>query len=397
MKLFPNGQQAIAYLYLAQLIIPAAFLFTFPIAKGLVGAGLLITFAAVYIRSYKLDLTRAVLFYAGAELLLIIIMAFALNPMYLWLFYYPVALISYRLMGKRFWLVFGLSSLVIILAALVSSTIVAHMPIYEPTSYILYGALGILSMVFGIRVQRKNALTNAQLAEANQQIERLTKVAERERISRDLHDIMGHELSMISLKSQLADRLIEREPLRARQEVRDIEQAARRALSRVRDYIQDVRQAKLEEEWHDAAKFLTTAGIELQTVGNPNDFSIRPVINQCLAMALRESATNIYRHSLAQRAIFGICSRGTDIFLVLADDGVGMSKERLSGSLDQGRHGITGLRSRMAAVDGTLSIWSNGHLFGTSKPTPAIDVPWSKGLVLQFQVPNQLEGRSANR
>src|SRR6516162_6707025 len=102
---------------------------------------------------------------------------------------------------------------------------------------------------------------NQKLRKANEEIENLAKVAERERIARDLHDVLGHTLSVITLKSELAGKLIGRDPERAGKEIREVEEISRQALSDVRDAIRGYRSKGLVAELAQAKSTLETAGL----------------------------------------------------------------------------------------------------------------------------------------
>src|ERR1039458_73541 len=105
---------------------------------------------------------------------------------------------------------------------------------------------------------------NCELRKANEEIENLAKVAERERIARDLHDVLGNTLSVITLKSELAGKLIERDPERAGKEIREVEQISRQALTDVRDAIRGYRSKGLVAELAQAKTTLETAGLAVQ-------------------------------------------------------------------------------------------------------------------------------------
>ena len=105
---------------------------------------------------------------------------------------------------------------------------------------------------------------NHKLRKANEEIEHLATVAERERIARDLHDVLGHTLSVITLKSELAGKLIDRDPARAGKEIREVEEISRQALSDVRDAIRGYRSKGLAAELVQAKSTLETAGLTVQ-------------------------------------------------------------------------------------------------------------------------------------
>ena len=187
-----------------------------------------------------------------------------------------------------------------------------------------------------------------RLLRADEEIERLATIAERERIARDLHDLLGHTLSVIVLKSELAARLVRTDPDRATAEVNGIEQIGREALGEVRAAVAGYRARGLGAELDGARVALEAAGVEVEVHADPID--LRPEHESALAMALREAVTNVVRHADAQRATISITTVGTDVRLEVSDDGRGYAG--LAGS------GITGMRERLAALGGLVEVGS---------------------------------------
>lgn len=195
---------------------------------------------------------------------------------------------------------------------------------------------------------------NARLRAANNEIERLAAVAERERIGRDLHDVLGHTLSLIVLKSELASRLAERDPARAAREIRDVEYVSREALKEVRETVRGYR-SRLHDELAGARRLLEAAGISIAmdcTVAR-EAFDGNERVEDVLALAVREAATNVARHSRARRATIRIWhDRSLKSFrLEVADDGIGnREREHREGN------GLRGMRERVDAASGTLTL-----------------------------------------
>ena len=187
--------------------------------------------------------------------------------------------------------------------------------------------------------------SNARLRLAQDEIEHLAKVAERERIARDLHDVLGHTLSLVILKSELASKLAEREPERARDEIRDVERIAREALTEVRAAVRGYRSGGLEAEVERARKALATAGVALEAEVSKEH--LPPAHEAVLALALREAVTNIVRHANARQCRLAVNVNSERCTMRIADDGRG-------GNAPFGS-GLTGMRERVEALGGTLS------------------------------------------
>lgn len=171
----------------------------------------------------------------------------------------------------------------------------------------------------------------------------LALVAERDRVARDVHDVLGHSLTVLSIKAELAARLIDVDPARARTELESIQETARQALAEVRSTVGGLRAANLEAELAAARRVLADVDIETRQVGTLADTD--PRHRTLLAWVLRESVTNVVRHAGASTVSIELSATG----LVVADDGAGFS----SGS---DGNGVRGMRERVSAAGGTLHL-----------------------------------------
>jgi two-component system sensor histidine kinase DesK len=196
----------------------------------------------------------------------------------------------------------------------------------------------------------------------------LAAVAERERIARDLHDVLGHTLSVIVLKAELAGRLVERDPQRAIQEIADVERTARTALSEVREAIGGYRTQGLTAELEKARNTLHSAGVAL-ACESPTP-QLNATEETVLCLTLREAVTNIVRHARATHCTIRF-SRSDDGFhtLTIADNGA--HPKLLEGN------GLRGMRERVRALNGRLSITTNPGvtLLIELPPAPALPAP----------------------
>jgi len=185
---------------------------------------------------------------------------------------------------------------------------------------------------------------NARLRLAQDEIEHLAKVAERERIARDLHDLLGHTLSLVILKSELAAKLSERDPDRAREEIRSVERIAREALSEVRAAVAGYRSGGIEAETQHARSALASAGATVECALPKAQL---PAAHEAvLCLALREAVTNIVRHAGARHVRIALTADESECTLTVADDGRG-------GSAPFGS-GLSGMRERVEVLGGTL-------------------------------------------
>lgn len=171
------------------------------------------------------------------------------------------------------------------------------------------------------------------------------KAVERERIARDLHDILGHTLSVVILKSELASRLVELNPVRAKAEIEEVERIARNALTEVREAIVGYRTGDLSAELLRCQSTLETAGIIVERHDEIVDLPLAH--ERALALIAREAVTNIVRHANAKRCHLTLKKVGRQVQLEIRDDG--------SGGAHREGMGMRGIRERVTAIGGALS------------------------------------------
>ena len=186
---------------------------------------------------------------------------------------------------------------------------------------------------------------------AQDEVEHFAKVAERERIARDMHDVLGHTLSLITLKAELARKLVDRDPERAKQEMLDVETTSRAALADVREAIRGYRTEGIFAELARARAALETAGVAVECDTDPVPLS--PAQESVLSLALREAVTNVVRHADASRCNVTLKQNEALCTLEIADDGCGAAGPE--------GNGLRGMRERLEALGGSLRLLtSNG-------------------------------------
>jgi len=207
-----------------------------------------------------------------------------------------------------------------------------------------------LSVVIGLCnfAYSQQGHANMLLQQANLEIKQLTQEAERERIARDLHDLLGHTLTVITVKLDLARRLLPQQPERAREEVVEAEQTARKALAEVREAVVGFRAEGLPAEIARARQMLLAADVDLTTSIAPVEIS--PEQGTILCLALREAVTNIVRHARASQCHLELASTNSHLRFTIEDNGIG-------GPLREG-NGLRGMRERAQAIRGTLELAS---------------------------------------
>jgi len=226
-----------------------------------------------------------------------------------------------------------------------------------------------VSVIIGVvvNVEALNQEKDAALQLSQDEVRRLAATAERERIGRDLHDLLGHTLSLITLKLELARKLHDRGDARARREIGEAEDIAREALAQVRSAVTGIRASDLAGELASARLLLECQQVHLQYAAPPP----MPVdVERGLALVLREAATNIARHAQATQAQVEFAMEGRYLSMQVRDDGRG-------GAQDEG-NGLRGMRERVAALSGQLALQSprgEGTLLTVQVPLVAATTP----------------------
>jgi two-component system sensor histidine kinase DesK len=210
--------------------------------------------------------------------------------------------------------------------------------------YFWISAAGLTLLVGGVNLHFAQVhRAQHKLRLAQDEVEHLAAVAERERIARDLHDVLGHTLSLIILKSELASKLAEREPARAAREIQEVEAVARKALQEVREAIRGYR-ATLADEVERARALLKAADVDARFAVAALPLSQAHA--ETLALALREAVTNVVRHARARHCSVTVAAHGAVALLEVSDDG--------SGDMRAEGAGLRGMRERIEALGGTL-------------------------------------------
>lgn len=209
-----------------------------------------------------------------------------------------------------------------------------------------------VAIFFANHYQRERERKHAELKLSQDEVRRIAAFAERERIGRDLHDLLGHTLSMVALKADLAGKLAKRDAATAAEEMREVARIAREALNEVRSAVSGIRSAVLAAELASAKLLLETEGIEMLAM--MDEIALPPEAESALAMSLREAATNVQRHARATRAEVSLRRDADTVVLHIADNGRG-------GAIRPG-NGLDGMRARIESLQGDLDIESTpGH------------------------------------
>lgn len=244
------------------------------------------------------------------------------------------------LVGRSLWR--RCAWLVVILAIFLAEILLLGYPLFVFALTLVIA----VAVFFGNHFYGENARKRAELKLSHDEVRRLAALAERERIGRDLHDLLGHTLSMVALKSELAGKLLDRDPLAARREIDEVARVARDALAQVRRAVSGIRAAGLAAELASAKLLLQCDGVGFRY--QRADIALTPELETVFALTLREAVTNIQRHARAGHAQVTLESGDGEAVLRITDDGHG-------GALVPG-NGLAGMRERIESLGGSLRI-----------------------------------------
>jgi two-component system sensor histidine kinase DesK len=230
---------------------------------------------------------------------------------------------------------------------------------------VLIGGIVLLGAVLGRREMERNA--KLQLTQA--EVDRLARLAERERIARDLHDLLGHTLSVIAMKSELARKLAERDGSASATHMGEVENVAREALKQVREAVSGMRSAQLAAELANARLVLLSAGVRLDVRIDPLP-SLEAAQENALAMAVREAITNVVRHANAERVEIDLVREGRSLRLDVQDNGRGCTTPASGGLL--------GMRERLAELGGEVRMDSAPGVGTRLRVLLPLDAPASR-------------------
>lgn len=203
-----------------------------------------------------------------------------------------------------------------------------------------------------------------QLRRTREELARAAVAEERARMSRDLHDLLGHTLSVMVVKAEAVRRLAARDPEAAAAHAADIEEVGRAALADVRVAVDQMKTLSLVEELDGARRALDAAGIHVSVTAAPGE--VPDVAGQALAWVVREGTTNVLRHSGAASCRFELTEDAGEFRLVVVDDGVGGPR-----GAGERAGGLEGLRQRLRAVDGRLDVRPGAEGFRLEARVPA--------------------------
>lgn len=359
--IFQKSWGSSPYLWSVFSILPFYFIFQFSTTKGIIVG---ITLTILFFISYRFSfISRKWPVYFWASILIAI--SFTMTIMFKFIYFaFYIAYFNGNIKNR-------VAFFIIYIVHLVSTTFLINYEIVlkdelflKQLPFVIIIWISVILLPFNIYNRKKQEELEAQLKDANQRIAELVKQEERQRIARDLHDTLGQKLSLIGLKSDLAGKLISKDPDQARSELRDVQQTARTALNEVRKMVSQMRGIRIKEEMGRVSQLLQAAQIELIYKQDSALTNVSLFLENILSMCMKEAVTNVVKHSHATVCEITIEQTAKEISITVHDNGVGIAKEN-----DERGNGLQGMRERLDFVNGTLDILSeNGTTIIMSVP-----------------------------
>ncbi|WML53066.1 sensor histidine kinase [Neobacillus sp. PS3-12] len=255
--------------------------------------------------------------------------------------------------GKITFVILYFLHLVITVAA-INYKIILREPLFiKQVPFVLIIFISIILLPFSLRFRKERGQLEEKLEDANKRIAELVKQEERQRIARDLHDTLGQKLSLIGLKSDLARKLVYKDPEKAKTELKDVQQTARTALNEVRKMVADMRGIRLKDELIRVKQLLAAAQIDFICNQEFPLNNVSLLTENILSMCLKEAVTNVVKHSGATTCCVSFEQTPSETIIKVQDNGRRTNiKEE---DLNKGS-GLKGMRERLEFVNGSLEI-----------------------------------------
>ncbi|MFC4353719.1 histidine kinase [Chryseomicrobium palamuruense] len=347
-QLFPRSPWLSLYAWIVFCILPFFFLFRSTGWQEIVlGLSLLGLFFLLYRFSFFLNGT---LFYMAVILEMAVTSVMTLLFGYVYLSIFLSFFIGFTENKVRFFVLYGLHVLTVTLSVVFGfftqfELFISHLP------FLIVALIGIVLLPFATFSKARQDYLTGELEYANERIAHMSVVEERQRIARDLHDTLGQKLSLIGLKSELASKLIDKDPERAKQELKEVHQTARLALKEVRELVSTIRTVHFEDEIESATQLLQAADIQFIREGGKIHGEMPLLVESILSMSLKEAITNVVKHSKASYCRVNLNSSKQLTVLQIDDDGIGGSV----GNYIEG-NGLSGMRERIEFINGSLTV-----------------------------------------
>lgn len=351
--MFPHNLGIFPYMWMLYLIMPVANLQSETGWKLAAGYLMLAVFVVAYRQMYWSG-DQAYHVWLGTQLTIITVLSLFYNPFNIYMGFFAGNFIGWyksRTEFRRAYAVF------VITLAFPLGRAMLFLDL-ESIFFMVPFAVIMLICPFGVRSIARRQQLEKELDQAHAQIRELVKREERMRIARDLHDTLGHTLSLITLKSQLVERMAAVKPDRAQEEAAEIQRISRAALRQVRELVSDMRAVTVAEAIADAREMLRAADIVLDVEGDIQLEGVSALVQNILGLCITEAATNIVKHSGGQRCVIRVQLSDSEVALIVEDDGTANPARKREQEPEENRgrggNGLKGMAERLSLMDGSL-------------------------------------------
>ncbi|MFD1852022.1 sensor histidine kinase [Oceanobacillus bengalensis] len=348
-QLFPKNTGLSLYAWIIFCVLPFYFIFRSSTPVEIITGILMIS---LFFTTYRLSFIKkgwTVYVSIGIEMLISVGMTLYFGYVYFALF---LAFYIGNIQNKAGFITLYVVNLATTVAAVTTGFIIESQSFLSQLPFIIISLIGVILLPFNIYNRMKQEKLENELEHANEKISQLIVFEERQRIARDLHDTLGQKLSLIGLKSDLAGKLIDKDPEKAKGEVRDINQTSRNALMEVRELVSTMKSAKLKDEILLVKQVAEAAEMDFSFNGDVNLSNTPLLVEHVLSMCLREAVTNVVKHSQAKGCHVWIEQNASEVSIGIQDNGVGS----LNHNGFRNGNGILGMKERLEFVNGLLEI-----------------------------------------
>ncbi|WP_192597172.1 sensor histidine kinase [Sporosarcina limicola] len=348
-SIFPKSPWLSIYAWVIFCLLPFFFIFRSSSSIQIsVGIFILFLFFLSYMFSFK-SKSGLVYMWLSFEMVINVVMTLLFGYVYLSLF--TAFFIGNIRNSVGFFIMYGLH-IAFTIGAIVAGFFIEIDLFLAQVHFILITVIGVVLLPFNLYNRNKREKLEGQLENAKERISELIIFEERQRIARDLHDTLGQKLSLIGLKSDLAGKLVSRDPAAAVKELHDIRQTASTALKEVRELVSNMRATKLEDEMLRIQQILKAAEMNFTIEGDPAFTNIPTIVENVLSMCLKEAVTNVVKHSYGTSCRISFEQLPNEFVITIEDDGIGITR----GGESSPGNGLRGMRERLEFVNGSLRV-----------------------------------------
>ncbi|MEC1180169.1 sensor histidine kinase [Metasolibacillus meyeri] len=360
-SIIPKSPWLSIYIWIIFCIMPFFFIVrSFSIWHILLGTCFILLYFVFHRFSFK-SRNGLVYMWLSFQMVLNVVMTLVFGYVYLSLF--TAFFIGNIRRPVGFYIMYGLHIGFTVLSIVAGYFIYLEMFLAQ-TPFIILAVIGVVLLPFTLYTRNKQENLEGELETARERISELIIHEERQRIARDLHDTLGQKLSMIGLKSDLAMRLVEKNPEQAKTEIKDIRHTASIALKEVRELVADMRAVRIEEELYRIEQILKAAEIEFVLHNEGLELQMPVLSENVVSMAMKEAVTNVVKHSQASRCDITIAQTGNEVVVVVKDNGIGIPNR-----VTDGGSGLKGMQERLEFINGTAELTNdNGALLTIRVP-----------------------------